>query len=369
MQRFFTALAGPVFAKEMIELARGRRHYLLRVIYGLALLGGLSIVWLAVYGTWHGAADSINQQARMGEYLFRVVSFIQLGAIVVFAPIFLSGAIAGEREEGKLDALLMTSLSNREIVVGKLMSRSVILILLILMGTPFLALFVLFGGVEPAALLRVAVANVALLLFTGSECLYLSVRSHGAATCLIRAYWRLALLLCALPAIAFTVDHKLMQSAISTTQFDIKMLVAVLNPATGFLLAVDGFAYVRYGPFVFAGALALPCLWAILRIGQSIYLLRQPPGPVSRIVRRTAVAIRDWLFTHTNLEREIQLEKARLRREWPSIGRRVSNPLWQRARWCRVYDPHHYTPYPDCGRLGYGVIRLLDDRGRPPRLS
>jgi hypothetical protein len=151
------------------------------------------------------------------------------------------------------------------------------------------------------------------------------------------------LLLCALPAIALTVDHKLAHSTISTTQFDIKLLVAVLNPATSFLLAVDGFAYTRYDPFVFAGALALPCLWAMFRIAQSIYLLRQPPEPVSRIVRRTALAIRDWLFGHTNLEREIQLEKTRLRRECPSTGRRVANPLWQRARWCRVYDPHHYV--------------------------
>jgi ABC-type transport system involved in cytochrome c biogenesis permease component len=268
-------------------------------------------------------------------------SFIQLGAIVVFAPIFFSDAVAGEREEGKLDPLLMTSLSNREIVVGKLLSRSVLLMLLIVMAMPFLALFALFGGVEPAALFRVFLAHVALVLFTGSECLYVSVRSHAAATCLIRAYWRLALLLCALPAIALTVDHKLAHSAISTTQFDIKMLVAVLNPATSFLLAVNGFGYIRYGPFVFAGALALPCLWAMLRIAQSIYLLRQPPEPVSRIVRRTALAIRDWLFAHTNLEREIQLEKTRLRRDWPYIGHRVSNPLRQRARWCRVYDPHH----------------------------
>src|SRR5262249_50736905 len=42
-------------------------------------------------------------------------------------------------------------------------------------------------------------------------------------------------------------------STVSTNQFDIKLLVAALNPATSFLLAVDGFAYIRYGPFVFAG--------------------------------------------------------------------------------------------------------------------
>jgi hypothetical protein len=184
---------------------------------------------------------------------------------------------------------------------------------------------------------------VALLLFTGSECLYLSVRNHAAATCLIRAYWRLALLFFALPTIALTVDHKLANGPITTTQYDIMRLVAVLNPATSFLLAVDGFAYVRYGPFVFVGALALPCLWALLRVAQSIYLLREPPDPVSRIVRRTALAIREWIYDHTSLEYQIELEMIRLRREWPYIGHRVSNPLWQRARRCRVYDPHHYV--------------------------
>jgi len=338
MQRLITALAGPVFAREMIELARGRRHYLLRVVYGLALLGGVCVIWLAVYGAWQGGADSIALQARMGEYLFRLLGFIQLGAIAVFAPIFLSGAIAGEREEDKFDALLMTSLSNREIVVGKLLSRSVILMLLIAMATPFMALFVLFGGVEPAALLRVFLANVALLLFTGSECLYLSVRSNGAGTALIRAYWRLALLFCALPAIALTVDHKLVHGPITATQFEIMKLLAMLNPASCFFLAVDGFAYLRYGPLVFAGAFVLPCAWAILRTAQSIYLLRQPPDPRSRI----GLAIRDWLYAHTNLEYQIHLERIRLRQELPFLHRRVSNPLWQRARFCRVYDPRHY---------------------------
>jgi hypothetical protein len=36
----------------------------------------------------------------------------------VLAPAFLSGAVAGDREEGRLDALLTTGLTDREIVVG-----------------------------------------------------------------------------------------------------------------------------------------------------------------------------------------------------------------------------------------------------------
>ena len=208
MQRLLTALAGPVVAREAVALARGRRHYLARVLYGLALLAGLCVLWLAVYGTWRGgAADSIARRARLGEYLFRLVSFTQLGAIVVLAPAFLCGAVAGDREEGRLDALLTTDLTDREIVVGKLESRALLLVLLVLMATPFLALFILLGGVEPAALGRVSLANLAVLFFAASECLYLSVRSHGTTASLVRAYFRLALLFGALPAAALTVDH------------------------------------------------------------------------------------------------------------------------------------------------------------------
>jgi hypothetical protein len=55
----------------------------------------------------------------------------------------------------------------------------------------------------------VSLANLAVLLFAASECLYLSVRSSGTTASLVRAYFRLALLFGALPAAALTVDHSL----------------------------------------------------------------------------------------------------------------------------------------------------------------
>jgi hypothetical protein len=72
---------------------------------------------------------------------------------------------------------------------------------------------ILLGGVEPAALGRVSLANLAVLFFVASECLYLSVRSHGTTDSLVRAYLRLALLFGALPAAALTVDRSLASSA------------------------------------------------------------------------------------------------------------------------------------------------------------
>src|SRR5262245_21944107 len=340
MQRLLTALAGPVVAREAVAMARGRRHYLARVLYGLALFAGLCVLWLAFYG-WGGATDSIARRARLGEYLFRLVSLTQLGAIVVLAPAFLFGAVAGDREEGRLDALLTTHLTDREVVLGKLVSRALLLVLLILRAPPSLPLFILLGGVEPATLGRVSLANLVVLLFAASECLYLSVRSSGTTASLVRAYFRLALLFGALPAAALTVDHSL--AGLGTlSRSPVLTLLAVLNPATGVFLAVDGFAYRAYGPWVFAGALALPAAWSVVRTVQAIRLLRRPPGPGSRVVGRAALAARDFLYAHTSLEREIRLERARLRMDGTFVRRRVSNPLWQRARICRAFDPRGY---------------------------
>ena len=42
MQRLTARVAGPVFAKEMVEIARRRRYFINRVLYGLALLSTLS---------------------------------------------------------------------------------------------------------------------------------------------------------------------------------------------------------------------------------------------------------------------------------------------------------------------------------------
>jgi hypothetical protein len=65
-------------------------------------------------------------------------------------------------------------------------------------------------------------------------------------------------------------------------------------------------------------------------------------GPGSRVVGRAARAARDFLYAYTSLEREIRLERARLRMDGTLVRRRVANPLWQRARICRAFDRHGY---------------------------
>src|SRR5262249_22171858 len=52
--------------------------------------------------------------------------------------------------------------------------------------------------------------------------------------------------------------------------------------------------------------------------------------------------VRDVLYAHTSLERELRMERARMRMDGTFVRRRVLNPLWQRARICRAFDPRGY---------------------------
>ena len=73
-----------------------------------------------------------------------------LGALVVVAltPAFTAAAITDEKERKTLDFLLVTDLSTREIVFGKLAARAGALFTLVLAGLPILSLIQFFGGIE-----------------------------------------------------------------------------------------------------------------------------------------------------------------------------------------------------------------------------
>src|SRR5438552_12083731 len=120
MLRVVAAFLGPIFAKEAVEIARRKRYYVNRVLYGLVLLVALFLVWKKYQGA---AVLSHGAMARMAAELFVAVSTVQYGAVFLLVPLFVGGVLAGEREEHTLELLFTTRLTDTQIVVGKLCSR------------------------------------------------------------------------------------------------------------------------------------------------------------------------------------------------------------------------------------------------------
>ena len=119
----------------------------------LALLGGLAV---AYYGGIDGPQSSVTiaQASRVAQrYLYAVLA-VQALAVVVLTPVVAAGAIAEEKERGRLDFLRSTELSPRDIVLGKYLARVLHLLAILASTLPVLALATLFGGVDIPLLVR-----------------------------------------------------------------------------------------------------------------------------------------------------------------------------------------------------------------------
>jgi ABC-type transport system involved in multi-copper enzyme maturation permease subunit len=185
-----TNLMGPVFVRELVELSRKRRTYILRAAYCLALL-------LVIYLAWQGIAygepgeDGIGQMARVGSAAFHYIITLQLFIAHLVVPMLVVGAIAGERQRGTLDLLLIADLETEEILLGKLASRLVPAITLLFSTAPILILLSFFGGVSLAYLGSMVAWILGVMLFAATLALFYSVQLDWYSA-LLRTYHGLA---------------------------------------------------------------------------------------------------------------------------------------------------------------------------------
>jgi ABC-type transport system involved in multi-copper enzyme maturation permease subunit len=174
-RRGWLRLFGPVLFYDLVRTARRGRNFLLRGAYALALLVVLFLVY-ATYISGDGPLDTlfgdvrvgIQELADFGSGFFLMFLGVQFGAVFLLTPAFTATAIAEEKERRTLEYLLATDLHNREIVLGKLASRLLAMLLLLLGGLPVLSLVQFLGGVDPNLVLAGFAATAISMLSLGS---------------------------------------------------------------------------------------------------------------------------------------------------------------------------------------------------------
>ncbi len=175
----FTRILGPVGGYEAARVGRRRATFVVRGAYVVAvaaLLGGSYLAWR---DTPAGGPDRAPP-ARLAAFargFFELFVAAQFAAVAVVTPALTAGAVVEERERRTLDFLLVTGLSAREVVAGKLAVRVGQALLLVLAGLPVLAFLQFFGGVDPELL----VTAFALTLVTAVGLAGLGVGASGRA--------------------------------------------------------------------------------------------------------------------------------------------------------------------------------------------
>lgn len=138
-------IAGPIFNREVLTLPRQFRHYLIRSGY----IGLLFVLLYTAKQVTLGFQDvhGIAAMAGFGQQVFQVLAFVQLSLVLFFSLLFTAGNIAQEKDRQTLILLLMTDLSNHEIVLGKLFASVLQVGTLILVSAPVFFFLQLLGGI------------------------------------------------------------------------------------------------------------------------------------------------------------------------------------------------------------------------------
>jgi ABC-type transport system involved in multi-copper enzyme maturation permease subunit len=185
---------GPVFAYEWLTGSRRWQGFALRSLFVTLLLTALVVIWAS--DSQVRTAMRLSVLARFGEQFYVAVIGTQLTLVLLAAPAAAAGAICLDRARGTLAHLLVTDLSDREIVLGKLAARLVPVLGLIGCTLPVMALLTLLGGVDPDALLRAFVVTLSIAVLGCSLALVFSLWAGKTHEALLGTYavWGLWLL-------------------------------------------------------------------------------------------------------------------------------------------------------------------------------
>jgi ABC-type transport system involved in multi-copper enzyme maturation permease subunit len=178
---------GPVFFYDLVRLTRRGRYFLIRVVYVLALFFLIWCIWSSEAAS-RGGSLTPSQMAEFANQVFFVFVAVQLGVVVLLTPAYTAGAIAEEKERRTLEFVLATDLGDRELVLGKLGSRLINLLFVVLAGLPVLAVMQLLGGVDPGLLAAAFAATALTMLSLAAVSMLFSTLVRRSRDAIVLAY-------------------------------------------------------------------------------------------------------------------------------------------------------------------------------------
>jgi ABC-type transport system involved in multi-copper enzyme maturation permease subunit len=158
--------AGPLFVREALTAPRQMKHYLFRAGY----LGALFVLMYTAAQVTFGFQQvrNLSDVARFGELVFQVFSLVQLTLVMFFSVLFAAGNIAQEKDRRTLLLLLMTDLSDSELVLGKLCASLLMPVVLVAVSAPAFVFVYWLGGVTLAQIGWVLAVSLAAAVCSGA---------------------------------------------------------------------------------------------------------------------------------------------------------------------------------------------------------
>ncbi len=148
-----------MFTREASVAPRRASFFAARTVFVAALFALTLTAWQLLVGSQR--LESIGDLAWFGAAAFQILAPLQLAVAMPFSALLVASAVAVEKDRKTLDLLLLTSLSNRELVLGKLLAGMLSVIVVVVATLPLLMIIALLGGISPGQIIRVEAVTLA----------------------------------------------------------------------------------------------------------------------------------------------------------------------------------------------------------------
>jgi len=137
-----------------------------RTVFVAALFGIILTAWQLLVGSQR--VENLGDLAWFGAAVTQILAPLQLAVAMPFSALLVASAVSLEKDRKTLELLLMTNLSNSELVLGKLLAGMLTVVMVVVAAVPLLALVALLGGVSVGQILRIEIVTLASVLVAGS---------------------------------------------------------------------------------------------------------------------------------------------------------------------------------------------------------
>lgn len=159
-------IVGPVFTREASTAPRRVQFHAIPVIALIALLGLLWTYWQIRTG--RHALVTAGASARFAAEAFSFLAPVVLALATLFSALLTSAAVAQEKDRKTILLLLITRLTNSELVLGKLLASLLVVLTVVVAVLPFFLLLMLLGGISAWQVARFMLVTVMSALAAGS---------------------------------------------------------------------------------------------------------------------------------------------------------------------------------------------------------
>jgi ABC-type transport system involved in multi-copper enzyme maturation permease subunit len=189
---------GAIAGSELTRLARRGSPTVARLLVGLLLFVALFVTYLAAFPRELSHLDTGGMQTKLSEFgqtFALVFLLVQAAVVLLLTPLFVAGAVVEETERRTLEFLLATDLDSREIILGKLWPRLLLVVGVVLVGWPVLAVTQVWGGVDIQFVSLASVVVLAEIWAVAGISTACAVGAPNLRKALVKSYAASALLL------------------------------------------------------------------------------------------------------------------------------------------------------------------------------